>query len=125
MPLATEKIDTPSAPDGVALVLGASDGKSLALSTHGGPDSTAILVEAISAPVRFPEAQAVYLRSRIPDYKRSQADKSWDDAWASIHGGFINEWPQGPLTAAEIASGITREAKLIQELRVNLQFPHE
>lgn len=118
MSLATEEIDTPSAPDSTALPS----------STPGGLTSepTDTLMEAAATPhVRFPEPQAAYLKSKIPEYKRAQADKSWDDTWASIHGGFIHEWPQGPLTAAEIAAGVTIEDKLVQELKVNQQFSHE
>lgn len=77
------------------------------------------LVEAVAAPQRFTEVQATYLKSKIPEFRKAQTDKSWDDTWANIHGGFIHAWPHGPLTTSEITMGITREDKLIQELKVN------
>lgn len=114
MSLATEPVDKSSTPDST----------STTPSTHA---STPELVEAGATipQQRFTEPQVVYLKTKIPDYRKAQADKTWDDTWAGIHGGFIQEWPQGPLTEREIAAGITREGKLVQELKVNQYFKHE
>lgn len=109
IPLTEENLKMTSAPDGT----------SLTSSAPVEPASTPAPVGATAAPQRFTEPQNAYLTGRIPDYRRAQVDKSWDDTWANIHGGFIREWPQGPLTAAEVTAGVTREDKLIQELKVS------
>lgn len=87
------------------------------------PEEPSPTSERVVAPTkRFSEPQAAYLKSRIPDFRRAQADKSWDETWGNIHGGFVALWPQGPLTAEEITAGITREDKLVRELQVNHYF---
>lgn len=113
MSLNTESVDKASLPDSI----------SPTSSTAGGAAS-AELVQARAAPPphRFTEPQRVYLKGRIPDFRRAQLDKSWDETWASIHGGFVEEWPHGPLTAAQVAAGIGKEDVVLLERKVNCQL---
>lgn len=115
MSLTAETADATSVPASTAL----------ASMSPEAPSSTPDEVGAPTVPHRFSEPQAAYLKTRIPDFRRAQADKSWDETWANIHGGYVHLWPQGPLTAAEITAGITMEDKLVQEQKVNQYFAHK
>lgn len=121
MPLIKETLKTSSVADGTALTSRAPE-EPASVPVPAEATAAPAPVEATAAPQRFTKPQVTYLRGRIPDYRRAQADKSWDDTWACIHGGFIHEWPQGPLTGVEVAVGVTREDKLIQELKVRMCF---
>lgn len=82
-------------------------------------------VIATGPPRRWTEDQVLYFKSMVSEFRKAQGDKSWNETWAKIHGGLIEQWSHGPLTAAEVAAGVTRESKLLDEFRVNQYFEHK
>lgn len=113
MSITAETVNKSSAPDGTLSTP----------STLASPEPVEVV--ATTPRQRFTEPQAVYLKTKIPKYRKAQADKSWNNMWANIHGSFIQDWPQGPLTGVDIAAGITREDKPVQELKVYQYVKHD